>query len=132
MEAYLILILSFAFIGVLDTLYLAYHSIKKTDVACWFFPKEWCKKVQYSSYSKTLGVPNSFFGLGMYLSILLLTFLFMQGVVPFWCIQAVILFGFTFSIYFTFVQAFILKAFCTWCVISAINFVVLMVAAFVL
>jgi len=30
--------------------------------------------------------------------------------------------GFAFSMYFTFVQAFILKAFCTWCVVSAVDF----------
>jgi uncharacterized membrane protein len=27
--------------------------------------------------------------------------------------------------YFTWVQAFVLRAFCTWCVVSAINFTVM-------
>jgi uncharacterized membrane protein len=34
--------------------------------------------------------------------------------------------------YFTFVQAFILRAFCTWCVVSAVNFTVMALAAFIL
>ena len=132
MELYLILILVFSFFGILDTLYLSYHSVKKTDVACWFFPKEWCLKVQYSKQSKMFGIPNSFLGLGMYLAIFGLTLLFIQGLVPFWWIQAVIGFGFLFSMYFTFVQAFILRAYCTWCVVSAINFIVMAIAAFLL
>jgi len=42
MELYLLLILIFSFFGILDTVYLSYHTITKTPVACLFFPKEWC------------------------------------------------------------------------------------------
>ncbi len=112
-------------VGVADTLYLLYHKIKGTDVACVFFPKAWCQKVQYSSYSKTLGIPNSLAGFCMCAAILILVSLFEDGAVAFWPIQAIITFGFLFSLYFTYVQAFVLRAFCTWCVVSAINFVVM-------
>lgn len=114
-------------IGVLDMLYLLYHKIMGTDVACPFFPKEWCHKVQHSPQSKTFGVPNSLAGLVMYSAILGLTWRYASGG-SFWPVQAVVTFGFIFSIYFTYVQAFVLKAFCTWCVISAINFIVLFLA----
>lgn len=53
----------FSVIGLADTLYLSYHTVTKTDVACWFFPKEWCQKVQYSRFSRTLGIPNAYLGL---------------------------------------------------------------------
>ena len=41
-------------------------------------------------------------------------------------------FGFIFSLYFTYVQAFVLRAFCTWCVISALNFTLMMLAVYLL
>lgn len=112
-------------VGIVDTSYLIYHKIKGTDVACWFFPKEWCKKVQYSSYSKMFGIPNSVLGLIMYVAILGLSVAVPAGTLPHWMLQAVVTVGFLFSLYFTYIQAFVLKAFCTWCVISALNFVIM-------
>lgn len=113
-------------IGLLDTIYLSYHAITKTDVACWFFPKEWCQKVQYSSYSKTFGIPNPYLGLLMYIAILVL--LFNPLLAPAWILPFIIIFGFAFSMYFTFIQMFVLRAFCTWCVVSAINFTIMFVS----
>lgn len=115
----------FGAIGALDTLYLIYHKVRGTEVACLFFPKEWCSKVQHSPQSRTLGIPNSFAGFGMYIAILALTWMYANGSIAFWPIQAIVTFGFLFSMYFTYVQGFVLKAFCTWCVISAINFTVM-------
>lgn len=117
-------------IGVADTLYLVYHTLRGTDVACPFFPKEWCRAVQYSPQSKTLGIPNSFAGLGMYVAMLALTWLYAGGSVALWPIQALVTFGFLFSLYFTYVQAFVLRAFCTWCVLSALNFTVLFISVY--
>ncbi len=118
----------FGVIGVIDTLYLIYHKLRGTDVACVFFPKEWCYKVQHSPQSKTFGIPNSYLGFVMYIVILALTALFVMGSVPFWPLQAIVTFGFLFSMYFLYVQAFVLRAFCTWCVVSAVNFTVMMIA----
>jgi len=118
-------------IGILDTLYLMYHKMKGTNVACPFFPKEWCMKVQYSPMSKTFGVPNSILGFLMYVVLFVLTWLYAGGSIALWPIQAIVTFGFLFSMYFTYIQAFVLRAFCTWCVISAINFIVMMLAVWV-
>src|SRR3989344_6890405 len=95
----------FSGIGVLDTLYLIYHKFSGTDVACPFFPKEWCRKVQYAKQSKTLGIPNSILGFLMYVAILVLTWLYVTGSIVFFPIKAVVLFGFLFSLYFTYIQA---------------------------
>lgn len=118
----------FSALGLIDTIYLSYHAVTKTDVACWFFPKEWCQKVQYSKFSKTLGIPNPYLGLLMYVVILILTYLTLGSMAQPWMVKAVVIFGFAFSMYFTAIQAFILRAFCTWCVISAINFTVMFLA----
>jgi len=112
----------FSVFGVLDTLYLMYHKFAGTDVACLFFPKEWCRKVQYAKQSVTFGIPNSIAGFVMYLLILFFAYQFSTAGGPWWPVQALVAFGFAFSLYFTYVQAFVLRAFCTWCVISFINF----------
>ena len=67
----------------------------------------------------------------MYASISALVNLFLMSVVPFWPLQAIIAGGFLFSMYFTYVQAFVLRAFCTWCVVSALNFTVMAYVVFV-
>lgn len=125
-------LLIFSGIGILNTIYLSYHSITKKPVKCLFFPEEWCRTVQYSPWSRTLGIPNSFAGLGFYSAIFVLTLLSAQGIVPLWPIQVIIVIGFLFSLYFTFIQAFVLKAFCTWCVLSAIDFTALLLVVFLL
>jgi len=127
---YINILYVFSIIGVLDTLYLIYHKVRGTDVACIFFPPEWCYKVQHSPQSKTFGIPNSVAGFAMYVIILVLTYLYTAGSIAFWPIQAIVAFGFLFSMYFTYVQAFVLRAFCTWCVVSTINFTVMAIAIF--
>jgi len=126
------LILIFSIIGILDTTYLIYAKIRKKDVYCLFFPKEWCQKVQYSKYSSTLGIPNAYAGFGMYAVILFLLYMYTKGSVDLIWLKSIITFGFLFSTYFLYVQAFILRAFCTWCVLSAINFIVMFVSVYFL
>jgi uncharacterized membrane protein len=126
------LIYVFSSIGIADTLYLIYHKLKGTEVYCFLFPKRWCKKVQHSKQSKTFGIPNSYLGFAMYVMLIVLMLLAAQGTVPYWWIRGIIFIGFGFSTYFLYVQAFVLKAFCTWCVVSAINFWVMFFAQFYL
>jgi len=132
METANLLILIFAWIGIADTIYLIYHVITKTDVACWFFPPEWCRTVQHAPQSRTFGIPNPVLGFVMYAVLLALMNSFMPALWAYWAIRAVIAVGFLFSMYFMYVQGAILKAYCTWCVVSAINFSVMFVASFYL
>jgi len=125
MPLYISIVLVLGVLGLINTLYLSYHTITKRPVACVFFPKEWCERVQYSSYSRTFGIPNSFAGFVIYSSILVLTYLFLQGSVPFTPVLWIIGIGLAFSTYFLYIQAFVLRAFCTWCVVSAIEFILL-------
>lgn len=133
METPILLILILSAIGIVNTSYLSYHSFKKTPVKCLFFPPEWCLKVQQSKFSRTLGIPNPYAGLFMYLAILVLTLLFSSGALAsFTPISVIIWIGFIFSLYFTFIQAFVLRAFCTWCVLSAIEFTLLLLTILVI
>ncbi len=117
-------------LGILNTVYLTYHAIRGTSVWCLGFPDEWCQKVQYSSYSKTFGIKNPYLGLGMLSVILILLILGMQEMVPMWPAKGLIIFGFLFSMYFLYIQAFKIKAFCTWCVVSALVFTGLFITQF--
>lgn len=132
MDTFFYIILIFACIGIIDTVYLIYHKLAGTEVACWFFPPEWCYKVQHSTYSKTFGIPNSVAGFGMYTIILILLWLLSNSIITLLPLLGIITFGFLFSMYFVYVQAFILRAFCTWCVVSAINFTVMFLAVVII
>lgn len=132
MPLLLIIILILSGIGMLNTLYLSAHFFSKKPVKCIFFPPEWCQKVQFSKYSKTLGIPNAFTGFGMYAAIAVLTILFWQGTISFLPISILIVVGFLFSSYFLYIQGAVLKAYCTWCVLSAIDFILLLLAIILL
>lgn len=125
MDTALIILLVITGIGILNTLYLTYHGVMGTDVYCLFFPDEWCHKVQHSTYSRTMGIPNPYLGLGMLLAILILIILFINSIIPFWPAMLLITGGFLFSVYFLYIQASVLKAYCTWCVLSFLVFLAL-------
>lgn len=129
LSVYIIIILVTTAIGIINTIYLTYCCITKKDVKCLFLPAQMCFKVQYSKYSRTLGVPNPYLGLIMLLAILVFAVLFINSITPFWVIFAIISAGFLFSLYFTFIQTYVLKAFCTWCVLSALVFAVLFIVS---
>jgi len=84
-----------------------------------------CEKVQTSRWSYFLGLPVSAWGLGAYVTILTLA---MLGVQPRFARErwvALALFGLSavgvaFSAYLTYLEAFVIHAWCQWCVISAI------------
>ena len=130
MDSTLKLLMVIIGIGILNTIYLAYHTITHKLVACFFFPKEWCEKVQKSKYSKTFGIPNSYLGFLMLTLILLLTLMYSSGALSFVPAFIVICAGFLFSTYFLYVQAFLLEAFCTWCVLSFFVFTALFIIGF--
>ena len=112
-------------IGILNTLYLSYHAVRGTRVACLFLPPESCTKVNDSKYSRTMSIRNPYLGLGMLIAISALYYLHLDNVLPVWPVQALVSFGFLFSMYFLYIQAVILRAYCTWCVVSAIVFTAL-------
>jgi uncharacterized membrane protein len=57
--------------------------------------------------------------------------LFISGSISFTPIFWLVVFGFAFSMYFLFIQAFVLRAFCTWCVISIVEFTLLFITVMV-
>jgi uncharacterized membrane protein len=84
-----------------------------------------CEKVQTSRWATFLGLPVSAWGLGAYLTLLVIALL---GVQPRFARErwvALALFGLSavgvaFSAYLTYLEAFVIHAWCQWCVISAV------------
>jgi len=99
--------------------YLTYINYSAGDAVCPATGRFDCGTVLNSSYSKMGGVPISLWGLAtnlIMLGILLLqprlAFFATYGVMLFF---GVIVFAFLFSVYLVYLQAFVIKAYCIWC-----------------
>jgi len=94
-----------------------------------------CSKVIYSEYAKFFGIPLEYLGILYYAFIALLysVLVFYPGLVP-----EVITFGtfiitsgaFLFSLYLTSIQAFALKQWCMWCLLSAVFSTTIFIVSF--
>ncbi|MDP3696963.1 MAG: vitamin K epoxide reductase family protein [Candidatus Taylorbacteria bacterium] len=119
-----VLIIFLAFGGFLIALYIRHH--KKNIQEALICPlKANCDTVIHSDYSKFLGIPVEILGTIYYIFIAVgygLIVIFPTLGLP--LIASGLMFAtvcaFTFSIYLTLIQAFILKNWCTWCLISAV------------
>ena len=84
-----------------------------------------CDRVQNSPWSYLLGIPVSAWGVGAYIGMFTVA---MLGLQPRWAGErwvALALFGMSavgvaFSAYLTYLEAFVIHAWCQWCVVSAI------------
>jgi uncharacterized membrane protein len=110
-------------VGLFIALYLLAHSLGLMGpVLCGIGD---CAAVEASPYSRMWGIPVSAFGVVGYALFLALTLLGLQPrfaearFVPALLIPGA-LFGFGFSLYLTYLEAFVIHAWCQWCVISAI------------
>lgn len=84
-----------------------------------------CDYVQASEYARFLGLPVSGWGVAWYAAVFLIAMLSLQGRFADvkWPGRALLILatgGLAFSIYLTAIEAFVLHAFCRWCVASAI------------
>lgn len=99
-------------------------------IACW---TEDCDRVIRSPYSRLLGVHNSAIGFWLFLAIFFLALVVQQGLEA-WsdpalkAIALLSLIGTLVSCYLAYVQFFILKGLCNWCLTSAL----LILAIFIL
>ena len=112
-------------IGIINTIYLTITALQGKSVYCFLLPNEWCLAVQHSKYSKTFGIRNPYLGLGMLTVIAIMYYLNLQEQLDYIYTFGLVTFGFLFSCYFLFIQAKVIKAYCTWCVLSFFVFTAL-------
>lgn len=108
-----------SFLGFLDTTYLTLIHYTGIPVAC--SDGGTCERVLSSSYSTLFGIPLALFGMLYYAAMMLLLIGFWDTH-SHWMLQAALLLpigGFIASLALIGIQAFLLRAFCLYCVLSA-------------
>lgn len=108
-----------AFLGFLDAMYLATSHFIGIVPPCLVVGG--CEQVTTSSYSVILGIPVAVMGALYYLSVLAAALLYVDKKHPLAIkvLQVLTGTGFLFTLWFLYVQGFIINAWCTYCLFSA-------------
>jgi uncharacterized membrane protein len=105
-----------ALVGLLLSAYLTWTHLRGVAPVC-VGGSGGCETVQTSRYSEILGVPVAVLGLAGYAGLLFSTLLPREGAVFFGLFVALV--GVLFSGYLTWLELFVIRAVCQWCVVSA-------------
>lgn len=107
-----------AVLGLTDSIYIAWKTSKKQPLACPLNTD--CNKVLNSKWSKTFHIKNEYLGILYYTFIIVIAFLwfytnkaYLQHLLLFSSIIALL-----FSIFFVYVQKYLIKEYCFYCLIS--------------
>ena len=103
--------IAICFIGILVSAYLFYARLTGGELVCGISN---CNTVNSSKYSVLLGIPLSAWGLLFYIGMI---FLLLIGKYKLFYLASI--FGLLFSAYLTFLEFFVIKAWCQWCLLSA-------------
>ncbi|MDI6717949.1 MAG: vitamin K epoxide reductase family protein [Patescibacteria group bacterium] len=116
-STYLVLVLSL--IGFIDALYLTVKKFLGSPLNC--IVGEGCITAANSSYANIFGIPLSLFGVFFYLAVFFLSIRYLETRNPknFKIIFYLVSLGFVFALYLLAIQAFFVRAFCFYCLISA-------------
>ena len=121
-----------AFLGFMDASYLAAKHYLGSPVTCKAFGGG-CKNVTDSKFATILGVPVALLGSFYYLSVLALSLLYLdkgnKKTLDF--LSRYVFVGMAASIYFVFLQAFVIKYWCAYCLGSAATATLLFTAGIV-
>lgn len=119
-RAYTRLVMFFAAIGIVDTAYLSYARLTQDALSCNIL--DGCNVVALSPYSLLFGVvPLSYLGFFFYLGIFVFSaaLLYNTSLVVRRALLTFATLGAASSLYFVYLQWFVIKAFCIYCLISA-------------
>ncbi len=117
-------ILVFSALGIMISIYMFYAKLNTSALVCGISP---CYVVNESQYSYLFGIPLSAYGVAFYLLIFILALL-MKKYLLFW----ISLFGVLFSVYLTYLEFFVIHAWCQWCVTSALLTLFIFIGASIL
>lgn len=120
----------FSILGIVNAIFLnlQFNRFTKTGKKMYCLMGEDCSLVVGSKYGRHFGIKNEITGIAYYLTIIAygVTFYFISIpplVTNF--VKIMTVFSVTFSFYLLFLQAFVLKRFCSWCLIAIlINIVI--------
>ncbi|MEM7008097.1 MAG: vitamin K epoxide reductase family protein [Thermodesulfobacteriota bacterium] len=119
-------VLILSIIGFLLSVYLTYlHFTEGQSAFC--SQGSDCDVVRQSAYSSILGIPVALLGAVGYALIFWFTYVSMSKRTRWLLLYIISLSGFIFSAYLTYLELFVIKAICPYCVISAVIMTVLFV-----
>jgi len=115
------LLFTLSAIGISETAYLIRKRIASEKPVCPI--GEGCSVVLESKYNKIFIIPNDVMGLLFYISTAFITAFLVIGISPlaFWnlIIKLSVGFGSVLSLFFTYLQWRVIRAWCFWCLMSA-------------
>ena len=116
-------------IGLGVAAYLAYVETQAASAVCG--PVGDCNAVQSSSYARVLGVPIGLIGVAGYVAILAVWAWARRSASALPVVLLVLMtgFGVAFSIYLTYLELFVIRAVCMWCVTSAVVMTLLLLVS---
>jgi len=123
-------VIPLAFLGLIISLYIYSSKKKSAEMVCVLGGS--CNQVTGSKYSRTLGIPNEIGGVMYFSIIIILTILSIIGLDIIYFSTSSIMITLTalaslFAVYLLFLQAFVLKKWCEYCIItSTITFLILL------
>lgn len=115
-------------LGLIDAGYLSYSKLNSANLVCSEAIGD-CNSVNASQWSTLAGIPIAYLGFAAYAALILLI-LFgkkIKFIVAYadYLYFFITLVGFLFSAYLTYIEAFVLKTFCQWCLVSALMMTIL-------
>ena len=133
-RAGVVLILVLAFCGLSDSAYIAQNEAHNTPLICGVTHLSGCNVVASSQYTHLLGISVAEWGVLFYGIVFILAALeavlfnrFLRRL-----LQVISIIGVAASLYFTFLEVFIIRQLCIFCLVSAIiTLLVLIVASFI-
>ncbi len=124
MKSYSVAILA-SIVGIIDSIYLSVKYYNQTPLSCTMLSG--CNAILKSEYSVFLGMPLPLLGVMFYLFIFAMLILNKIKI-----IKQVALIGFIASLWFLYVQIFIIQAVCIYCLVSMIAVLVLFISSLLL
>ena len=111
--------IALGFLGFLDSSYLAAKYYLGTPINCSIF--EGCNQVASSPYAVMFGLPVALYGVAYYLAIFIATIAALDAgsAKIFRLVSWATVLGLLASAYFTYLQAFVISAWCIYCLGSA-------------
>ncbi len=127
-----IFLLVVALIGFVDASYLSYEHFQGVVPPC--SVTKGCEQVLTSSYAVVLGMPVSLLGAIYYLLVLAGIFAYFESKHQEFLRYALLftVFGFIASLWFVYLQVFIIHSYCAYCMGSALTSTILFVTAIIL
>jgi uncharacterized membrane protein len=108
-----------AAVGLTDAVYLTITHYTNTLVPCSF--SHGCEIVLRSQYAEVFGIPVAALGVLFYSVVLIASIFFVTNKQYHWALSVWGLMGFVSTLYLLYIQAFVLHAYCQYCLLSTFS-----------